>query len=27
VEGAPLLDKTLPEMEQDMTDESDHPAH
>ncbi|MEW6660424.1 MAG: DUF4118 domain-containing protein [Thermodesulfobacteriota bacterium] len=27
VEGAPLLDKTLPEMEKDLTDESDNPAH
>jgi two-component system sensor histidine kinase KdpD len=27
VEGAPILDKTLPEMEKNLTDESDHPAH
>ena len=27
VEGAPILDKTLPEMEKNLTDEADHPAH
>jgi two-component system sensor histidine kinase KdpD len=27
VEGAPILDKTLPEMEDSLTDESDHPPH
>jgi len=27
VEGAPILDKTLPEMEKNLTDESDNPAH
>jgi two-component system sensor histidine kinase KdpD len=27
MEGAPLLDKTLPEMENDLSDEADDPAH
>ncbi len=27
VAGAPILDKALPELEQDLSDESDHPAH
>ena len=27
VEGAPILDKAIPELEQDLADESDHPAH
>lgn len=27
VEGAPILDKAIPELERDLPDESDHPAH
>ena len=27
VEGAPIIDKAIPELEQDLADESDHPAH
>jgi two-component system sensor histidine kinase KdpD len=27
VEGAPIIDKAIPELEQDLSDESDHPAH
>jgi two-component system, OmpR family, sensor histidine kinase KdpD len=27
LEGAPILDKAIPDLEQDLTDESDHPAH
>jgi two-component system sensor histidine kinase KdpD len=26
-EGAPLLDQTMPELEKDLADEADHPAH
>jgi two-component system sensor histidine kinase KdpD len=27
VEGAPIIDKAIPELEQDLSDESDHPAY